>query len=363
MKKKILFILHYPPPIHGAANVGLQIKQSKIINETFDCEYINLGTSKTIEEIGTKNIIKLFRYVNIFGLVLKNLVFKRPDLCYMSMTARCMPFYKDASLALLVKIFRVKLIYHFHNKGVSLNENLFFDDKLYRFTFRNSKVILLSEYLYPDMKKYVDKNQVYICHNGIAETNVKKTNAIERKTVKLLFLSNMIISNGLFVMLEACKLLQQKDIPFRCSFVGGTGDLDGKKFQSEIDKLGLNDQVVYLGPKYGDEKYKIFADSDIFVHPTLNDCFPLVLLEAMQFSLPIVSTNEGGIPDIVVDNITGFIVQPKDVEALAQKLENLILDADLRLSMGTAGRLKFEKEFTLNIFEQKIINILQNNCR
>lgn len=356
---KILFILHYPPPIHGAANVGLQIKESKIINETFNCEYINLGTSKTIEEIGREKIVKLFRYLKIFGKILKNMIFNRPDLCYLSMSAKFAPFYKDAALALLVRMFRVKLIYHFHNKGVSLNENLFFDDKLYRFTFRNSKVILLSKSLYPDVKKYVDKNQVYFCPNGMAETNIQKTDTIKRKTVELLFLSNLIVSKGIFVMLEACKILKQKEFPFRCTFVGGAGDLDGKKFQSEIDKLNLSDRVVYLGKKFGDEKNKILADSDIFVHPTLNDCFPLVLLEAMSAYLPVVSTYEGGIPDIIEDGVTGFIVPQRNVKALVDRLEILILDAPLRQKMGKAGRIKFENEFRLEKFEQKLNSILK----
>ncbi len=356
---KILFILHYPPPVHGAANVGLQIKESKIINETFNCTYINLGTSKTIEEIGKRRVVKIFRYLKILGQILKNMIFNRPDLCYFSMTAKCAPFYKDASLAFVVKMFRVKVIYHFHNKGVSVNQNLFFDDKLYRFIFKNSKVILLSKYLYPDVKKYVDKNQVYFCSNGIAEMNVKKINTVKTKTVELLFLSNLIISKGIFVMLEACKILQQKEIPFRCTFVGGNGDLNGQEFQSEIDKLNLNNHVVYLGKKYGDEKEKIFADSDIFVHPTLNDCFPLVLLEAMQSSLPVVSTHEGGIPDILEEGHTGFLVPLSNANLLAEKLEILINNYELRLKMGKAGRKKYENEFTLDRFEHRLNDILQ----
>ena len=54
---KILFVLHLPPPVHGAATVGLQVKNSTIVNEAFSCEYINLGTSVTIEEIGKRKLV------------------------------------------------------------------------------------------------------------------------------------------------------------------------------------------------------------------------------------------------------------------------------------------------------------------
>lgn len=361
-KKKILFILHYPPPVHGAANVGLQIMQSAAINETFDCEYINLGTSRTIEEIGKQRIVKLFRYFSIIGQVLKSMVFNRPDLCYFSLTAKCIPFYKDASLALLVKLFRIKLIYHFHNQGVKDNQDLFIDDKLYQLVFKKSNIILLSEYLYADVRKYVKKENVYYCPNGIKD---RKTDAVKGKKnekVQLLFLSNLIISKGIFVLLEACRQLKNKGVHFYCTFVGGSGDLNSEQFGDVLKTYELTDCITYVGKKFGEEKDRIFAQSDIFVHPTLKDCFPLVLLEAMQFSLPVVSTYEGGIPDIVDEGVSGFLVPGKDADKLAERLELLINDADMRIKMGNAGRQKFEDKYTNEKFEKQMIYILEKNC-
>jgi glycosyltransferase involved in cell wall biosynthesis len=140
--------------------------------------------------------------------------------------------------------------------------------------------------------------------------------------------------------------------------VGDVGDVCEQTFNLKLQEIGLTNHVHYIGKKYGNEKDAIFSNSDIFVHPTLNDCFPLVLLEAMKNSLPIVSTFEGGIPDIVNDNITGFLVPRNDASALAEKLELLISNPDLRLEMGKEGRKKFEKEFKLEKFEERLIEIL-----
>jgi len=358
---KILFVLHYPPPVHGSAIVGLQIKESKILNKTFDCKYINLGTSITIEEIGKRSIVKLFRYFAILGQVLWNIIFNRPDLCYFTMTAKCTPFYKDATLALLVKLFGVKLIYHFHNKGVSLRQDKFFDDLLYKLVFKNTDVILLSKYLFTDFSKYVHNEHVYYCHNGIPDIVERLNIKEEGSIVELLFLSNLIESKGIFVLLEACKLLLLKKLCFHCTIVGGIGDISKEDFLSKLESLKLNNFVNYVGEKFGKEKENVFNNSDIFIHPTLNDCFPLVLLEAMQYSLPIVSTFEGGIPDIVEKDITGFLVFQNDVEQLALKLGILILNPELRKNMGKAGRIKYEKEFKLEIFEHRLIEILDLN--
>jgi len=356
---KILFVLHYPPPIHGAAAIGLQIIESKVVNDTFDCKYINLGTSITINEIGGKSFIKVFRYISIFSRMFWELISNRPDLCYISITSKGTPFYKDATLAFLVKLFGVKLIYHFHNKGVSLRQDKFVDNLLYRLTFKNSSVILLSKYLYPDIQKYVLNDQIWYCPNGIPDVVINKHINNDKHVVNLLFLSNLIESKGVFILLEVCKMLQDKKLDFQCTFVGGVGDISEQQFQSKLQALKIENSVNYAGKKFGKDKELFFTNTDIFILPTLNDCFPLVLLEAMQYSIPVISTFEGGIPDIVEEGVTGFLVPQNNVEALAEKLEILIRDQELRIHMGTAARNKFETEFTLTKFEMRFKNILQ----
>ena len=116
--------------------------------------------------------------------------------------------------------------------------------------------------------------------------------------------------------------------------------------------------MSYLGSKYGYEKDVCFQQSDIFAFPTCNDVFPLVNLEAMQYRIPVISTFEGGIPEIIEDGITGFLVPQGNAKMLADKLELLINDQSLRETMGRSGYLKYQKEFTSEKFEGRFINIL-----
>lgn len=362
MKKKILFILHIPPPVHGSSVVGLQIKSSFTINDEFNCRYINLGTSNSIDEIGKQGFVKLFRFASIWFSVLRQLLFFRPELCYFAITAKGVAFYKDASIVFLVKIFGVNLVYHFHNKGVATKQDNWFDNLLYQFVFKHSDVVLLSKYLYADIKKYVSKERVYYCPNGISDLEGDKRVANrndDKSIVKILFLSNLIETKGVYVLLQACKILNDKGVLFHCTFVGGIGDVSEKQFCDRTQLLALENRVVYLGEKHGIEKQAEFEKTDIFVFPTFFETFGIVNLEAMQFSLPIVSTFEGGIPDIVEDGVTGFLVQQKDTQALADKLEILINNTELRCQMGTAGRAKYEKEFTSEQFEKKMLQILK----
>ena len=166
------------------------------------------------------------------------------------------------------------------------------------------------------MKKYVKREDVFICPNGIPATLgdasvAERYNAVHR----LLFLSNLLETKGVYVLLDALTILKERGYSFICDFVGGeTTEIDIKKFSEEVEKRGLSEFAIYLGKKYGEEKNEEYAKSDIFVFPTFypNECFPLVLLEAMQQGLPCISTNEGGIASIIDDGKTGFLVEKQN---------------------------------------------------
>jgi len=340
--------------------MGGYIKESKLINESFECSYLNLSTSSKVNGIGRWSLLKLYRYVRILFSVIIHLVFLRTDVCYITIAAKGMAFYKDAFIAILFKVFRKKIIYHFHNKGVSLGSQKLMNRCLYRCIFRNSYAILLSSYLYGDVRTYFPENRVFVCPNGVPLLTERVDYFREKnKEVSLLFLSNMIESKGVMILLDTCKKLNERGLLFKCCFVGGEGDVDSTIFDRRVNELGLQSCVKYLGGKYGSEKTFEFLNADIFVFPTFYhyECFPLVLLEAMQFELPVVSTYEGGIVDIVDDGVTGFLVEQRNVDDLTDKVGLLITDHQLRKNMGSAGYSKYLSEYTLSVFEDRLRKI------
>lgn len=82
-------------------------------------------------------------------------------------------------------------------------------------------------------------------------------------------------------------------------------------------------------------------------------------LEAMQFELPVISTDEGAIPEIIIDGYNGFIVPKNDPVTLADKIITLVNDDALRKEMGFKGKQRFEEFYTLSKFEQNFTNIIQ----
>jgi len=169
----------------------------------------------------------------------------------------------------------------------------------------------------------------------------------------------MNVEKGAWVLLDACRLLKEKGITFICRFVGAWADISEQAFNIRVSANNLTDVVQAHGPKYENDNLDFFNSADVFVLPTLNEAFPLVLLEAMQHELAIVATPEGGITDIVIEGQTGFLVPKKNVEALAQKLEELILNPTLRKRMGREGMMRFKHLFTIETFERNFTEILK----
>ena len=365
MKPKILFVMHMPPPVHGAAMVGQYIHDSKLINREFDCHYINLTTAKDLQDIGQVGMRKLLDFFKLLKKIRHEVKVVKPQLVYVTPNACGGAFYKDFVVVQMLKRLGCQVVVHYHNKGVATRQEKWLDNVLYKRFFKGIKVILLSECLYEDVKKYVDWGDVLVCGNGIPSSAIEGlvSASPEDKVPHLLFLSNLLISKGVVVLLDSLKVLKEKGCRFVCDFVGGeTVEMDAAMFQAEVVKRGLESMVVYHGRKYGKDKETFLKTADVFVFPTFypNECFPLVLLEAMQHGVACISTTEGGIPGIIDNDKTGYLVPKHDVSALADKILLLLSNPDLRCNMGKAGRVKFEKEFTLNVFENRMTWILEH---
>ena len=359
-KPRVLFIATLPPPVHGAAVVGQQIKDSKLINDEFQCDWINLSPSRYLDEVGKPAAQKILRLTSSFLHTLWLLLSHKYDLCYLTITCYGVGFLKDAPFVLLCKIFCRHIIIHHHNKGMSSDVDRFPYRLLLPLVYKNTKVILLSWHLYYDIEKIVPKENVFICPNGI-KLKPCVYDRIERKAQSypnIIFLSNLIETKGVFVLLDALKLLQDKRYSFHCDFVGlESKEINAQRFEEEVNKRGLNNKVSYLGKKYGAEKDCILEKSDIFVFPTYYkyECFPLVLLEAMKFKLPCITKTEGAILDIVENGKNGFICEKQNPKSLADCISKLLDNKELCKTMGEEGRKRVEDKYTEEIFEQNMI--------
>jgi glycosyltransferase involved in cell wall biosynthesis len=318
---------------------------------------LEIKFSSEVDELNKLTIKKIFVFIRL-GIQLGRRIKKfAPDFVYFTIKPAGKGFYRDIFFVLLIKALRAKPIYVIHSQGIKTKIENRVLKTIYNLVFSNSIIIHLSKGL---LQKEIAplgpiNSKLFFVESGIENVNVSNFIKKEDSFVYLLFLSNIFTSKGIFVLLEAFNTLSSKFDNIRLVIIGNSGsEKIDEKINSFISKNSLKTKIEYCHLKSSDEKHQFLRNADIFVLPTLNDTFPLVLLEAMQFGLPVISTFEGGIPEIVEDHITGFLVKQNDVQGLAEKIEILIGDDNLRKKMGEKGRQKFLNEFTLEKFEHRM---------
>ncbi len=117
-----------------------------------------------------------------------------------------------------------------------------------------------------------------------------------------------------------------------------------RSLEQQADELDLGDRFAFVG--WSDEPLTEIAAMDIYVASSVTDTTNLTILEAMALGKPVIASNVGGISDAVVDGVSGYLVAPRQIDVLAQRMLDLAADAALRISMGAAGRERFEEFFT-----------------
>lgn len=362
IKKKILYIIQLPPPVHGVSVMNDCIVKSQILNNTFDSKIIDLKFGESIKDLESFSLKKVYKTFKFAFQIIRNLNVYKPDLVYFTISPIGFAFYRDAIFIFFIKLFKTKILVHLHGKGIEKNiTGSPLKKRTYKYTFKNINVICLSDLLANDIKN-IYSSTPFIIPNGIKSApsdicvqNQKITNSIPQ----ILYLSNYIRNKGILVLVDALSLLNNQGIIFEAKLVGAPSNISVEYLQHKINNLGLSSRIKVIGPLSGNDKYKAYQEADIFVFPTFNDAFPLVNLEAMQFHLPIVSTFEGSIPDIIIDNHTGYLVERENAEMLAEKIALLVKDKDLRKNMGENGHNRYINNYTLDQFESNLYNTLQ----
>ena len=357
IKKKVFCPISLPPPYHGSNISSKNLVSSEAINQEFELDILSISYNKKTENVGKFKFKKLFLILKYFFIIFKK-SFNQYELVYFVPAVTGFAFIRDLFLLLPLKITKQNILIHLHGKGIKANaEKSKIYKSLYKFFFKNTSVICLSERLVYDIKD-VFNGPVYIVNNAI-KPEIYPEKKLKNEIPVILFLSNFIETKGVLVLLEAAHILKLENYVFKLDLVGAPRGNIMNKINRLIEKYNLQDYILSIGPKYGNEKKEAFQNADIFVFPTFyeNETWGLVNIEAMQASLPVISTNEGAIPDIIDDGITGFIVKQEDPIDLAEKIAILLKNEKLRIEMGKKGKEKFQKKYTFEILEKRIIEV------
>jgi len=210
--------------------------------------------------------------------------------------------------------------------------------------FLVNRVIVRSSTLFNVAKNRMvcDSKKIELIYNGIRVDDFEVKHW--RRTTKVVgTVASLTPIKGHRFLIEAAKNIIEEYPDVRFVFVGD-GSL-GKDLKKQVASLGLEENFVFLGDvgEVGD----VLSGFSVFVLPSISEGHPVSILEAMASGLPVVASNVGGIPEIVEDGVSGFLVPPKNPEKLASAINRLLGDRRLSKKIGLRGREIVEEKFTL----------------
>lgn len=280
-------------------------------------------------------------------------------------------FYRKYLVFLTAKFFFGKaVIYHLH----AAEFHTFYQESnpitrrmIAHLMNKTNCVIVLSKSWELFVKSNFKPKMISIINNPIEIPKAEHTRALnDTCTTSFLFLGRIGNRKGLFDLLDvvADNYMQLRN---RATFViGGDGEVD--KLNAYINKYGLEDIVKYAGWVDGKTKHKLISECHALILPSYNEGLPIAILEAMSYGKAIISTNVGGIPEVVKENLNGYLIAPGDKSELRNKIFELLESKEKVINMGNKSRI-FVNDFRIeevvknvrNVYDKVLSQVYPNN--
>jgi len=254
--------------------------------------------------------------------------------------------------------YNIPIINTFHGGIFSITDRDKKRSFIERYLIKKAKFKVITTPNKKDLKlaKGVYNNLVYI-PNGVDLSKFKNIKHKINKTPKILFVGRIDRLKGLDYLIDSAKILQDKKIEFEIELVGDGKDME--MYKERVKEMNLNKKIKFLGRKSPEDTLKHYQTADIFVLPSLDESFGIVLIEAMACKKPVIGTKVGGIPYVINPNKDGLLVPPKNPQALADAIIKILKNPKLAKQMGEAGYKKVKENFTWSIQVDKTNKLLK----
>jgi glycosyltransferase involved in cell wall biosynthesis len=395
---KLLVFAHTPPPHHGQSygvqrmleGFGGDCRRRKPKTPGhfgIECYHINARFSKGVKDIGRIQCGKFFLVIfYCLQAIWCRFRYDVKNFYYVPAPGKRAALYRDWLVMLICRPFFKKITFHWHAAGLAEWLETSVSVRTRRITHRLMKnadlSIVLSEFNRRDAEKFQSR-RIVVVPAGVPNPCLQFEQTIlprrrartatlgkilsgslvstddKTKPVKVLYLAHCTREKGMFDTVEGVALANEKlaraksPLRFRLTLVGAfVSDLEEKELQGLIQRRGLQNMVECLGFVPEERKTQVFTAADLFCFPTYYhaESFGAVLVEAMAFGLPIVTTRWRSIPEIFPPDYPGF-VEPKSPEQIADALQRLAV-----LDLAGFLRERFVSRYT---FERHIANLAE----
>jgi glycosyltransferase involved in cell wall biosynthesis len=209
-------------------------------------------------------------------------------------------------------------------------------------------------------------NKLLIIHMGVDIPEINQEKDSSSGVFTLLCPANFEPVKGHKYLIEACRILSDKDTKFKC-LIAGDGPLENE-LKGLVEEFSLKGSIEFLGRLPHEKLFNLYTTGKVnaVVLPSIvtedgeNEGIPVALMEAMSYGIPVISTNTGGIPELIGDGF-GIILKEKDPKAIANAIEKLMNDESLYNKLVEKGKHKVRMSFNINAIARELLRLFSVN--
>lgn len=350
MKKKVCMVVPSFSAKGGIATVVSGYKDSELERQ-YNIKYIESYCD------GSK-VKKIFKAIRAYFLFLKEMVINKPDLVHIHSSFGG-SFYRKLPFVYMASIFNIPVINHIHGSEIA---NLYINaskkkKKLVENCFDKCRyLVVLSEEWKKNLEVVKTKTPKIVIENysTIHKECLKRKNHQDKIILFLGFITEL---KGCFNIPDIAKKVieQNANVKF---ILAGSGEIE--KLQDILEEKGISQYFSFPGWVRKEEKENLLKNADIFLLPSYTEAMPMSILEAMGYGLPIVTTNVGGIPQLVEDGKNGYMTEPGNIDGFVKAILKLFGNDELIYDMGKEGIEKACEKYSLEKHLEKVCTLYEN---
>ncbi len=362
---RVLIIGPTPPPVHGNAVFTEMILRSAEVRSRYDLLHLDTSDRRSLANLGrldAGNVALALKHAAQLAVLI---VRERPDIVYLGVSQNRLAYLRDAVLIGIARAFKCRVATHLH--GGRFQEFYAESGRATRALIRKttswlSAAAVLSESLRGMYAGLLPNERVLVAGVGVSDPTAQKTARPvkgDRDVIVIGYIGMLYGPKGVLELLDAAAIVLQRTLRVRFEFAGDFySEEDRTAILARVAQHKLQDSVEFVGRVTGEAKRGFFARMDVLVFPGYQvEGMPLVILEAMAARLPVIATPVGAVPDILSDGETGIVVPPRDVPALVNAIEKLVMGKDLRERMGRRARERYLEKYTEQQSMQQLVTL------
>ena len=362
-KPRILIIGSVPPPSIGPSVAMQRLVTAPALHQEFEVDFLDISDRRPPGSIGAFDWMNLALGLKHAIQCLKRLICRRPRALYLGISQGTWGYLRDLTFILPALCLRRRVVLHLRG-----SEFRSFVDRMPRWLHlltryvlaRISRMIVLGGGVKGTFAGLVEMDRVTVIPNGIDcdQFSTRRGSPAAGRPKRLLYLSSIKRRKGIFLLLEALPRVLAKHADLEVT-IAGVWHCEEERLEAEevIGRFGLSNNLRFVGEVTGAEKIRVFQDHDMFVFtPVQPEGLPWVILEAMSAGLPVVTTSQGAIAEVVEHSVSGLIVQPK-ADQVAQSICYFLENPSAAVEIGQRGRKRVEEHFSEKPYILKLVNL------